>query len=415
MSSATGRELGQIGATVTSSTKQQVSKKRRKRKRNGVAVPSETITDDGSSEENNYNPGSKSGKELCSTLASLVGNIESLDQVSAASHWLTSLGCSKEDSQRFACFQQYATKLGVSKVWPDIIMYRSTGQITTYFLDGQRLRGGKGRAADLEALDDLEIIAVGWTRLSAEGRLSRLEQRLGYEDGEGRYESHAARLRAFLRARKASEGFQRWNADEMKLTRYEIYQAFEEDEIEGVESEASSVSKPDHQTGADKSSDEAFLPVLIGQQSDVPLRSGTSKEPARNGSIPSDSSNEGDTNPQENNRDVYERLKTSVLIKKKALEEAKANAKAARTAHESVTDWNEILRVLQSVVKDAREENEEWTVESARALAQGFAQLGPLASDSVEQGLVEPLAVLDKAEKELEWARKRLADFTLCS
>jgi hypothetical protein len=112
----------------------------------------------------------------------MVGQVETLEQVAAASQWMTSILSGPQDPLRFETFNAHMTKLGVEKILPDIIQYRMIGQISIYFLSGQRLRDGEQDG--INALHELEISVCGWVRLASEGRLSRLEEFAEVENGE---------------------------------------------------------------------------------------------------------------------------------------------------------------------------------------------------------------------------------------
>ncbi|KAH6721882.1 hypothetical protein BKA61DRAFT_591446 [Leptodontidium sp. MPI-SDFR-AT-0119] len=379
--------------------------RRHKRRRKDVTMTQEATADDPSSDDSEPSPTTEERKKTLLRLVATVGKLETLDQVAAASHYMTSMGCTKKDLVKFECFNIHVTKVGVSKVWPEIIMYRSTGQISTYFLDGQNLRGSRGRTADLTALDELEVCVVGWVRLASEGRLSHLEQRLGFEVGEEVFDSHAARFRAFLRARKSSKGFASWNYDEMKRLRYEIYRVVEHNRPLADEQMVPSANRSNGITQEEAGPYSAPSSSFI-RQSDSPSPSSNTSD------NPENSENMSKSIDSEQLQDLYEELEQSVSAKRRAFAEAQANADGARAAHETAADWNSILNLLQRVVVDARQNNEEWTVDSARALAQSFSAIGAMASESVEDGLVAPLAAQDEAEKDLEIAERELAAFS---
>jgi len=165
-------------------------------------------------------------KNMIKRFASMAGNIETMNQVAAASQWMTSMQCTYKDILKFKAFNSHAEKVGLSKVWPEIIMYRAIGQISTYFLAGQILRTGGQQ--NINTLDELEISVVGWVRLASEGRLSRMEAAAGIDDGEGQYSSNAERLKALLDKYKIKNRFKKWNYDRMKTLRYEIYKVVHE-------------------------------------------------------------------------------------------------------------------------------------------------------------------------------------------
>lgn len=147
------------------------------------------------------------------------------------------------DRLRYECFNKHATKIGLHGVWPEIIIYRSTGQVHSYFLHGQSLRGGKGVVADFDALDELEVLVVGWLRLAAEDKLSDLEEQLGIKIEQQEFESLGEWLKLIMQAHKESRGFQSWTYEELNMLRYEIYQLVEENGTLPRESPAASNGK----------------------------------------------------------------------------------------------------------------------------------------------------------------------------
>ncbi|KUJ17270.1 uncharacterized protein LY89DRAFT_684364 [Mollisia scopiformis] len=186
----------------------------------------ESESSDGTLRASNIEPGHEASRKMLKRFAAKVGKVVTLEQVAAASQWMTSMQCTENDLQKFATFNSHAEKIGLQKVWPEIIMYRSIGQISTYFLDGQRLRNGG--QSDINALDELEISVVGWVRLASEGRLSRLEESAEIEDGEGQYSTQAERFKTFLTEFKHRGNFTVWNYDQMKMLRYMIYKVVHE-------------------------------------------------------------------------------------------------------------------------------------------------------------------------------------------
>ena len=78
----------------------------------------------------------------------------------------------------------------------------------SYLLDSKSLGGSKAVQPDFDALDELEILAVGWLRLAAEGKLSSLEEQFGIYIEPEEFESIGERLRLVMRSQKASRGFQ---------------------------------------------------------------------------------------------------------------------------------------------------------------------------------------------------------------
>lgn len=112
---------------------------------------------------------------------------------------------------------------------PDIIMYRTIGEISTYFLDGQYLcNEGRKNISAINALDELEISVVGWVRLASEGRLGRMEEYAEIENGEGQYTSNAERFKEFLMKYKMQQKFKNWTYDRMKMLRFKIYKIVHE-------------------------------------------------------------------------------------------------------------------------------------------------------------------------------------------
>jgi hypothetical protein len=158
--------------------------------------------------------------------STMVGKAETLEQVAAASQWMTFMLCTPRDPLKFEIFNAHMEKIGLPKVWAEIIQYRMIGQISTYFLPGQSLRNGG--QDDINALDELEISVCGWVRLASEGRLSRLEEFAEVEDGEGRYNSVAERFRAFMDAYKRRGNYEEWTYNRMKVLRYDIYKVVHE-------------------------------------------------------------------------------------------------------------------------------------------------------------------------------------------
>jgi hypothetical protein len=156
----------------------------------------------------------------------MVGQVEKLEQVAAASQWMTSILSGPRDPLKLETFNAQMTKLGVEKILPDIIQYRMIGQISTYFLSGQRLRDGE--QDDINALHELEISVCGWVRLASEGRLSRLEEFAEVENGEGRYNSVAERFKAFMDTYKRKGDYKGWTYSCMKDLRYDIYRVVHE-------------------------------------------------------------------------------------------------------------------------------------------------------------------------------------------
>lgn len=161
-------------------------------------------------------------KKMMKRFAALVGKVETLDQVAAASQWMTSMQCTDEDIRKFKTFNAHAENVGIGKVWAEIIMYRLINQISTYLLSGQNIRH------DYAALDELEVSVAGWVRLGSEGRLGPLERFAEIEDGEGQYSSHAERFRTFLTKYKEKEKFKKWNYDRLKMLRYNIFKVIHE-------------------------------------------------------------------------------------------------------------------------------------------------------------------------------------------
>ncbi|KAG4430016.1 hypothetical protein IFR05_014499 [Cadophora sp. M221] len=396
-------EKTKAGPVERKAKKQQNISSRHKRRRKDIMMTQKATAEDLSSEDSEPTPTTGDREKTLLRLAAAVGKVEILDQVKAASHYMTSVGCTKKDMVKFECFNIHATKVGLEKVWPEIVMYRSIGQISTYFLDGQKLRGSRGSAADLIALDESQISVVGWVRLASEGRLSQLEQRLGVEVGERPFDSHAARFRAFVRARKSSEGFKIWNADEVKRLRYEIY---------GVVGHSPPLADEPMVPSANTSNE-----IVQHEEEHISAPSfSTTRQCARPSPSPH-TSDDSETQENESNNntdseqfpDVYEELEKSVNVKRRTLAEAKDRANVARATHETAADWESILNLLQSEVVNARQDNKEWTVDSARALAQRFSTLGEMVCESVEDGLVAPLVAQDEAEKDLEIAESQLA------
>ncbi|KAG4413708.1 hypothetical protein IFR04_013143 [Cadophora malorum] len=78
----------------------------------------------------------------------------------------------------------------------------------SYLLDSKSLGGSKAVQPHFDALDELEILAVGWLRLAAEGKLSSLEEQFGIYIEPEEFESIGERLRLVMRSQKASRGFQ---------------------------------------------------------------------------------------------------------------------------------------------------------------------------------------------------------------
>jgi hypothetical protein len=169
---------------------------------------------------------SQAKKEMKNRFTAIVKKAETLGQVAAASQWMTSMTCTPQDCLRFQTFNAHMRELKEHNVWPDIIQYRMIGQISTYFLPGQRLRNGK--PDDINALDELEVSVCGWVRLASEGRLSRLEEFAGVENGEKRYKSVAERFKAFMDAYKRKGEYDIWTYDRMKVLRYDIYRVVHE-------------------------------------------------------------------------------------------------------------------------------------------------------------------------------------------
>lgn len=175
--------------------------------------------------------------------AAQAGKMQSLEQVRFASRWMTSRrvtvgdeSSKAEDERKFAVLNAHVEKIGLQKAWPEIIMYRQLGQISTYYISGQSLRGSsrwepsKNRDR-INALDELEISAVGWSKVAArEGGLSSIERLAGVENG-GTYRSPAVRLKAFMAKYKALHVFTEWNWNHMVNVRWSIYEIVEE--IEG--------------------------------------------------------------------------------------------------------------------------------------------------------------------------------------
>lgn len=134
----------------------------------------------------------------------------------------------KNDGWNLALIRTGAdSRITVSR--PDIIMYRTIGEISTYFLDGQNLRNeGRKNVSAINALDELEISVVGWVRLASERRLSRMEELAEIEDGEGQYGSNAERLKEFMTKYKTQQKFKKWTYDRMKMLRFKIYKVVHE-------------------------------------------------------------------------------------------------------------------------------------------------------------------------------------------
>ena len=126
------------------------------------------------------------------------------------------------DNLKNQAFNSYVDKIGVRKVWPEIILYRATGQSSTYFLSGQRLRHDDEN--ENKTMDTLEVAFMGWVRLASEGRLSQIEKRVGAPDGKDQFNSHAERFKAFLEFYEQKYKFEKWDYPQMCKVCFDIHQ-----------------------------------------------------------------------------------------------------------------------------------------------------------------------------------------------
>jgi len=152
---------------------------------------------------------------------STTGQIESLTEIAAASRWMTSRRSGAKGNMKRKVFDTCVEKAGLAAVWGDLLIYRTVKQISPFFVD-RSLRKSDEPDSFL-ALDELEILAVGWLVLGAEGRWSRMEEFEEVEDGEGKYKSRADRLKGFMDKCLTKGGFQRWDYDLLTDLNYDVW------------------------------------------------------------------------------------------------------------------------------------------------------------------------------------------------
>ncbi|TVY73554.1 hypothetical protein LSUE1_G006061 [Lachnellula suecica] len=185
----------------------------------------EEESDDESTEEEDAEAEAAEAAEIQKTLkqiAVLVKNVDTLEQVATISQLMTSAKCTKEDVRTLCACNEHADVVGFQKFWPEVIMYRLTDQISTYFLSGQSLRNSVN---DLRALDELEVSVGGWVKAALDHRLDKIFNNSGIEYGKGDLESKPAGelLKAFMDGYKARLGFKKWTYNRMKVFRSKIY------------------------------------------------------------------------------------------------------------------------------------------------------------------------------------------------
>ncbi|CZR66528.1 uncharacterized protein PAC_16429 [Phialocephala subalpina] len=442
LKTASGRVQKQSNARASPAKGKSASKAHAKPSE-GRSIESESADD--MMEDTDIDPDHDELQKMTNRFVSMVGKVETFAQVAAASQWMTSMQCTENDIRRFETFNAHAENVGLAAVWPEIIMYRSIGQISTYFLSGQVLRNGGWRG--INALDELEISVVGWVRLASEGRLSEMEEFAGVEDGEGHYASHAERFKNFLIKYKNKNRFKVWNHDRMKMLRYKIYKVVHELDGEEEKPMAASGSRQTRLAGA-MDAENAFREALDQNTEDSTIRSESIQDeplsinPSRSSTFDplydatpqpglpdtsaaneqtsngpksgalSDTNNArhaasstdvSDKDDETDRASLVTRLKAleeSLKEKNRVYEDAQAAAETARERYEFLDE--EILGEVGHIFTEGGSVKEDWTAAVIRAQSRKFVKLSTVLAEELEKELVGPLMAEEEARKSIE-------------
>lgn len=109
-------------------------------------------------------------------------------------------------------------------------MYRLIGEVSAYFLDGQKIRMGDHPPA-MNALTELEYCVDGWTRLTWKTGLGRLEVVAAIWDGS-HFSTSAERFKVFLTEFKCSRDWESWDYFRMRTVREVIFKVVNEIAVE---------------------------------------------------------------------------------------------------------------------------------------------------------------------------------------
>lgn len=143
----------------------------------------------------------------------LVGKIENREEVASASLLMDSLrnfSAMPLDQVKYTAWKKHIrTNCDEEITLAEISIFRMTGEVSSFFLDGQESKG-------VEIMEELKTVVENWVSMVARGELKMFEPcAVVYQvkDGDGSASPAAATLRAYLRLYKRQVAFQEWTRD----------------------------------------------------------------------------------------------------------------------------------------------------------------------------------------------------------
>ena len=168
-------------------------------------------------------PSGRRSREINTELQNLkqmLGSITTEEQVATASKFQAGLRHSSKDKNIYMAWEIHLDEnCDRGRAWAEIMLHRATGHSSAFYVPEQQ---EGATVLETGAIDELDICAVGFVRLVAEGRVHHL---YGDIDVVHAHDATLAeKLRAYIRAYKSKAGFEYWTYKEVVDLRHDIYQ-----------------------------------------------------------------------------------------------------------------------------------------------------------------------------------------------
>ena len=144
----------------------------------------------------------------------LVGKIETRDEIASASHLMDSLrnfSAMPLDQIKYAAWKEYIRTCCDDEriTWAEISIFRMTGQISSFFMDGQKVK-------DAEITSEFKTNVENWVSMLARDELMMFKLTIpviAVRCGTKSVSPVAATLRAYMQLYKRQVGFAQWTLD----------------------------------------------------------------------------------------------------------------------------------------------------------------------------------------------------------
>lgn len=179
-----------------------------------------------------FSPGrpTREMQALTADLVTTLGSIETKHEIARASRYNGELRAGEKDQLKSRAWEHHLKKnTDRGRAWAEIMIYRATGENSAYFIPEQE----DGTFLETGSVDELDVCAILFLRLVAEGRLDELEEFEKVKIEFPRDASLAEKFKAYMDVFRGKSGFRYRTYKEIIDLRFNLFQVLHNWDTEG--------------------------------------------------------------------------------------------------------------------------------------------------------------------------------------